>query len=191
MPNFTRKQVADVMAGGGAAYKNIFRQTTFDASNSTPGNTTAVSRIGRTLIDKKYLAKDGDVIRVLFAIKKSAAVDNGFVLLYFGTTGEVGSDVAINSAATTAMSGASDNASGMIDFMRVNATTLRRCGNGTLLNCLSGNGAPDQPTDFVVPNMDLNNVFLTVGSYTATAGAAASAEVATLTGFEIEHRPFE
>ncbi|MDP3579132.1 hypothetical protein [Methyloversatilis sp.] len=173
-----------------SANSNVHRQVTFGPAFSTLGNTTTPRKVAQVLVDKKLLARDGDVIRVHFGIKKNGVTDNAFALFYFGTTGEIATDVAVNSSATTALSGATDAGSGTLDFMRVSATSIRRLGNGTLLNTLSGNGAPDIPADFTVPNMNQNDLFLTLGAYTATAGGVASAEIATITSFEVEKRPF-
>ncbi len=168
----------------------LHRQITFDATNQTPGNTTSPAAVAQRLIPRDCLARNGDIVRVHQRNSKNAQTDNGFVIFRFGSTGIPANDVNLSSSSTTFLSGANRSSGSYHDFMRVNATTLRRLGGGAGLTQMMGNAAADIPADFTVPNMDSNDNFLTITAYTATGGGTASAEVLSLSQFEIEIRPF-
>lgn len=176
-----------LQAGGGSSV--IYRQITPTINQSTVGNTLVPLRLNRCLVPKQRLSKNGDVVRLYWTLSKNGVTDNAFVLFYVGLNGET-SDTAVNSASTTALSGATDTAASYIEFMRVGATTLKRRFGGALVTNPVGNSSADIPANFTVPNMDTNDLYFTVASYTATAGGAISAEIATLNDFEVECRPF-
>jgi hypothetical protein len=158
---------------------------------ATDGSTLTPKIMFQKLVPKDCLSRNGDIVRIVHAGKKSATTDNGLVFAYVGTTGVIATDTNVTpSGSNTLLSGTSDTYATYWEWMRVNATTLRRLGSGSGVANPVGNSTADIPTDYTVPNMDNNDVYFTIGAYTATGGGLATAEVLTLTNAEMVVRPF-